>query len=98
MKLVRHGPQGSELEGGAKLVGHQCPAPGARWCVDRRHVRRRRHGARLSEQRSAAWKGGRCFFTALAERGARSRALSVSGREMHAGQIDAILQFFGFDT
>ena len=36
--------------------------------------------------------------TSLIEHASVHRCLSVTGREMHAGQIDAILQFFGFDT
>jgi shikimate dehydrogenase len=36
--------------------------------------------------------------TSLIQHALAHRCLSVTGREMHAGQIDAILQFFGFDT
>jgi shikimate dehydrogenase len=36
--------------------------------------------------------------TSLIQHASDHGCLSVTGREMHAGQIDAILQFFGFDT
>jgi shikimate dehydrogenase len=35
--------------------------------------------------------------TALIRHASAHNCLSVTGREMHAGQIDAILRFFGFD-
>ena len=36
--------------------------------------------------------------TGLIQHASDHHCLSVTGREMHAGQMDAILQFFGFDT
>jgi shikimate dehydrogenase len=36
--------------------------------------------------------------TRLIQHASAHGCLTVTGREMHAGQIDAILQFFGFDT
>jgi shikimate dehydrogenase len=36
--------------------------------------------------------------TSLIQHASAHHSLSVTGREMHAGQIDAILQFFGFDA
>ena len=36
--------------------------------------------------------------TPLIQHASAHGCLSVTGRDMHAGQIDAILRFFGFDA